>query len=124
MQKVLVIDDESAIAEILSLALNRFGFSVDTAGNGMEGIAKFDDKRFDLVITDIHMPGVDGHGVVRHIRNSLRRATPIVGISGTPWLFDDGEFDAILPKPFTLKTLTDTVKRLTEPILSQQQVVG
>ncbi len=115
MQSVLVIDDEKAISEILSHALGRFGYSVDTADNGIDGIVKFDADAFDLVITDICMSGVDGNGVARHIRRSQRRRTPIIAISGTPWLLDEGEFDAVLPKPFSLKALADTVKDLTEP---------
>lgn len=124
MRNILVIDDESAISEILSQALNRFGFSVDTAESGTEGIVKFDRKTFDLVITDIRMPGVDGNGVVRHIRNSRRSNTPVIGISGTPWLFEGGEFDAVLPKPFSLQVLSDTVKGLTETTPSQRQAAS
>ncbi|MEE8398029.1 MAG: response regulator [Desulfobacterales bacterium] len=119
MQKILVIDDESAISEVLSEALNRFGFSVDTAESGTEGIAKFEEKAFDLVITDMRMPGMDGAGVVHHIRNSRRKNTPVIGISGTPWLFKSSDFDAVLPKPFPLETLADIVRGLTEPALSQ-----
>lgn len=118
MQNVLVIDDERAISDVLSQALNRFGFRVDTAANGMEGIVKFDQDAFDLVITDICMSGVDGNSVARHIRSSLRKATPIIGMSGTPWLLEDSEFDAVLPKPFSLAVLADTVKGLTEAAAS------
>ena len=67
MQNILVIDDEKAISEVLSQALNRFGFHVDTAENGAEGIVKFDKEVFDLVITDVRMAGIDGNDVVRHI---------------------------------------------------------
>ena len=119
MQNILVIDDEKVITNLLSQALNKCGFNVDTAENGKEGIVKFDNDTFDLVITDICMAGVDGNGVARHIRNSLRKTTPIIGISGTPWLLEEGDFDAVLPKPFSLKTLADTVKGLTETTLSQ-----
>jgi len=118
MHNVLVIDDEKAISDILSQALNRFGFNVDTAENGAEGILKFDSDAFDLVITDICMSGLDGNGVARYIRNSRRKATPIIGISGTPWLLEEGEFDAVLPKPFSIKALADTVKGLTEAAAS------
>ncbi len=116
MRNILVIDDEEAIVDTLYKVLNRFGFTVSTAGSGSEGIVKFDKGTFDLVITDIRMPGVDGNGVVRHIRRSRRKATPVIGISGTPWLLEKRRFDAILPKPFTIKKLTDAVKDLTETV--------
>ncbi len=112
MKTILVIDDESAIARIIALALDRYGYNVDTARNGAEGIAKFDSEKYDLVITDIRMPGVDGNAVFYHIRNSFRKTTPVIGISATPWLSDMGKFDAFLPKPFSLKVLTDSVKDL------------
>lgn len=118
MQNVLVIDDEKAISQILSHALNRFGYNVDTANSGTDGISKFDTEPFDLVITDICMSGVDGNGVARHIRSSPRKKTPIIGISGTPWLMEEGDFDAVLPKPFSLKKLADTVKGLTESLVN------
>ena len=118
MYNILVIDDEKSISEILCHALMRFGFRVDTAANGKEGIAKFDKDLFDLVITDICMSGLDGLGVVQHIRNSLRGSTPVIGISGTPRLLQDGDFDAVLPKPFSIMKLTDTVKHLAGRIVN------
>ena len=118
MYNILVIDDEKSISEILCHALIRFGFRVDTASNGKEGIAKFDKDPFDLVITDICMSGLDGIGVVQHIRNSLRGSTPVIGISGTPRLLQNGDFDAILPKPFSIMKLADTVKDLTGSFLN------
>ena len=118
MHNILVIDDEKSISEVLCHALMRFGFNVDTAQNGLEGITKFDEAPFDLVITDICMSGLDGIGVVRHIRNSLRRSTPVIGISGTPRLLQEGDFDAVLPKPFSIMALTNTVRNLTGTVFN------
>lgn len=94
------------------MALRKFGHDVETATDGEEGIRKFDEKRFDLVITDIKMPRLDGNGVLQYIRNSKRRATPVIGISGTPWMLDSTNFDAVLAKPFLIKTLADYVRNL------------
>jgi two-component system response regulator VanR len=71
MSTVLVIDDENGILQLLRQALTKFGHNVETAADGQEGIRKFDDGSFDIVITDIRMPGIAGNGVVKHIRNSL-----------------------------------------------------
>ena len=73
MSTVLVIDDEKGILQIIRQVLTRFGHSVETATGGQEGIRKFDGGSFDIVITDIRMPGVDGNGVVNHIRKSEKR---------------------------------------------------
>ena len=115
MSTVLVIDDEKFILDIVRIALMKFGHDVQTASNGRQGIEKFDEGSFDVVITDIRMPGIDGNGVAEHIRRSQRQRTPIIAISGTPWLAGSklNDFDSILPKPFTLQTLLDTVNDLS-----------
>ena len=112
MCKILVIDDEKVIINMLQQLLEMHGHDVDTAEDGGEGIQKFDSDCFDLVITDIFMPGVDGNSVAKHIRNSDKKYVPIIGMSGTPWVFDDNSFDSIFEKPFQLKALINTVKEL------------
>ena len=114
MSSVLVIDDEGMIRDLLKQALSRLDFTVDTAESAVRGIAKFDSGTYDLVITDVRMPGVDGHHVVHHIRGSKRDATPVIGLSGTPWLLQNGGFDAVLDKPFILQSLLDKVKDLAK----------
>ena len=83
MQKILIIDDEKSILTLLREALTMFGYDVAVAENAHEGIQKFENGRFDLVITDMQMPGMNGDKVVLHIRNSNRRFTPVIGCSGT-----------------------------------------
>jgi len=118
MRDILVIDDEKSIVLIIAAALTKSGFNVEKATNGLEGIKKFDEGYFDLVITDLQMPGLDGNGVVRHIRNSERQSTPVVSISATPWYLQSDDFDAFILKPFSIKTLIDTVNELTAISLS------
>jgi CheY-like chemotaxis protein len=112
MNRILVIDDEKPIADLLEKILSRLGYFVKTAYSAGEGIRLFDKEVFDLVITDIVMPGNDGHAVVRHIRNSDKPHVPVMGISGTPWLLEEGEFDSFLSKPFGIKALTDALEKL------------
>ncbi len=112
MCKILVIDDEESILLMITMALAKYGFDVEIASDGMEGIQKFDQDQFGVVITDIRMDGLDGNAVADHIRKFGSKPTPIIGISGTPWLFKEHFFDAILAKPFSLQTLVDTVKSL------------
>jgi len=112
MCKILVIDDEAAIVDIVQQALDMYGHNVETATNGREGIAKFDSDCFDLVITDICMPEIDGNGVVQYIRGSDKKYIPVIAISGTAWAVKDDGFDTVLEKPFRIKTLIDSVQRL------------
>ena len=113
MIKILIIDDEQLILDLVKQVLTKSGFKVETASNGREGIQKFDTREFDLVITDINMPCIDGNGVARHIRISEKKYTPIIGISGTPWLIEEKNFDLIIKKPFSIKLLVDSVINLT-----------
>lgn len=122
MHGILVIDDDEAIVLMITMALAHYGFNVEIATDSTEGIRKFEEGCFDLVITDIRMPGIDGNCVARRIRNSKKPSTPIVGMSGTPWLRDDRYFDAVLSKPFPIKVLVDTIKYLTTAPLEAQVV--
>ncbi|MFZ1956663.1 MAG: response regulator [Desulfobacterales bacterium] len=110
MSSVLVIDDEEGITKVIQEALSLYGYDVQTACDGSEGIQKFKDQLFDVVITDIMMPNADGNSVVRYIRASSRRATPIIGMSGTPLLLNESDFDKVLFKPFPLKSLISAVR--------------
>ena len=112
MYTVLVIDDEQMIVSLLQMALTKFGYNVEIAADGREGIQKFDRKFIDIVITDICLPDVDGREVARHIRNSSRNTTPVVANSGTPWMIEDGYFDTVLTKPFPIKVLHDIIEYL------------
>jgi CheY-like chemotaxis protein len=118
MNRILVIDDEPCISDMISEVLMRFGYTVETATNGQKGLQLFQDNAFDLVVTDMCMPDLDGACIVRHVRNSNRPLTPVVGISGTPWLLEEADCDAVLPKPFPMQALVDTVKNLNRVSVS------
>ncbi len=73
-KRILVIDDNRAIRQSVAYILEQNGFGVSEAKDGLEGVLKFKeavgqgDKDFDLVITDINMPNLDGIGVIKQIR--------------------------------------------------------
>jgi DNA-binding response OmpR family regulator len=114
MLNILVVDDEEFILQLLMIGLNRYGFNVETAVDGTGGIQKFDEGHFDVVITDLCMPGVDGNDLAKYIRNSERQSTPIIGISGTPWLTEKSVFNAVLSKPFSIQSILKTIHNLIE----------
>src|SRR5690606_18330002 len=66
--RILVVDDERPIAEILKFSFEREGFEVETAFDGEEAVAKARTSQFDLVILDIMLPKLDGFSVCREIR--------------------------------------------------------
>ena len=119
MNRILVIDDGLGINELIREVLQRVGYEVETASNGQRGIEHFDDDVFDLVVTDMLLPDMDGKAVVRHIRSSSRPCTPVIGISGTPWLLNGTNCDAVLPKPFPLRSLIEWVNQLTQRSIAE-----
>ncbi len=113
MCKVLIIDDEESVRCLLTDALSISGIDTDMAPNGGAGIEKFHQQKFDVVITDLLMPGINGNSVARQIRSSDRPDTPIIGISGTTWLFDDQQFDLVFEKPMSIVSIVGAVKKLS-----------
>jgi CheY-like chemotaxis protein len=112
MYKILIIDDELAILRMLKLKLTQLGFLVDTAGNGEEGLEKIDSNKYSLILTDIKMPVISGDQILRYVKDEKKSLTPVVGMSGTPWLLNQNDFDAILSKPFSLKETENVLLRL------------
>jgi len=114
---VLVIEDDHLIREVLRELLAWTGYDVTVAENGTEGLRRFAEGRFHVVVTDVHMPGPDGWEVARR----LRAASADVGIivmsasldseESTRGVEDDCRL-AILAKPFTLEQLTATIDRV------------
>ena len=74
--KLLIIEDEAAIQSILSELLTDAGYTVEVAGDGLEGITKFREQSFSLVLLDIMMPKIDGYTVCEMIRRESK--TPII----------------------------------------------
>jgi len=109
---ILIIDDEIPILTMLKLKLTRMGFNVDTAESGEEGMEKIDSNIYDLILTDIKMPGISGDQILHYLKDEKKSSTPVVGMSGTPWLLDQNDFNAVLSKPCSLKDTLATINQL------------
>ena len=79
--KILVIDDEAAIRDVVKQVLEREGFEVSIASDGKEGLAMLEERGADLVITDIIMPGIDGVAALERIKKKSPDL-PVIVISG------------------------------------------
>ena len=111
MNRILVIDDDDIILDVVREFLSQHGYQVKIAHNGEEGIALFDNGyHFDLVITDIHLPGIDGNAVAKYIRRSDRAGTPIMAISGFTDNINKDLFNMHLQKPFDLEAIIDAAR--------------
>jgi putative nucleotidyltransferase with HDIG domain len=80
-EKVLIIDDEEYILNLSRDILTKSRYMVRTALNGNEGIKLFEKEPFDLILTDIKMPKIDGLDVIRHVR-TVNKEIPIIVITG------------------------------------------
>jgi len=78
---ILVIEDDPDVLSMLVRHLDRLGYAVITAADGMEGLKKLDAGGYDLVITDIVMPYVSGVGVVTALKEK-RPSVPVIAITG------------------------------------------
>ena len=66
--KILIVDDNRSLADVISCMLERIGHEVSSAFNGLEGYSEYIQFRPDVVITDIQMPGENGFELINHIR--------------------------------------------------------
>lgn len=112
INQILVIDDEVPILNMLKKLLTRTGFLVDTAESGEEGIKKINSNNYALILTDIEMSGISGDKILHYVKNEKKSSIPVFGMSGTPWLLDQSDFNAVLPKPFSLKETVRVINHL------------
>ncbi|HEU4596931.1 MAG TPA: response regulator [Pyrinomonadaceae bacterium] len=116
-KKILVVEDDDVTRELMRLTLERQGYSVTTAENGVMGFELAFELRPDLIITDIWMPAADGIHLVRRVRDTSEVAsTPILvttgfGTGSATFTLTQGA-DAYEPKPLDPASLLRTVARL------------
>ncbi|ADQ06999.1 two component transcriptional regulator, winged helix family [Caldicellulosiruptor hydrothermalis 108] len=127
--KILVIDDDVKICEVIKLYLEKEGFEVVVAHNGIDGIAMFKNEMPDLVILDIMLPKKDGYEVCRELRKISN--IPIIMLTAKGETFDKvlglelGADDYIV-KPFDPKELIARIKavlRRTQGEVNDEKVV-
>ena len=118
MTKILVIDDDSAINELIKINLELQGYEVTQAFNGVEGFAKAKQEEPALIILDVMMPEVDGFTVAQRIRQAQEIAdTPILMLTALSQLNDKVNgfnigVDDYLTKPFEIEELIVRVRAL------------
>jgi two-component system alkaline phosphatase synthesis response regulator PhoP/two-component system response regulator VicR len=119
-KKVLVVDDQPHIVRLIQVNLEKEGFEVATAGDGVEGLRQVREVRPDLVILDVIMPRKDGFQVLREIKADEQFSeTPVIMLTVKTHNADIVEglkegAELYLPKPFHPKELVSLVKRVLE----------
>jgi PAS domain S-box-containing protein len=112
---ILVIDDEENICEILREYLKRDGYNVDTALGYEDGLALFQKKNFDIVITDLNLPSYSGWDIARQVRKE-KPDTFIILLTGWETQIDDSNnrernIDIVLHKPIDFAGLSEIIRQ-------------
>ena len=119
--RILVVDDEQAVRDLLAKTLTMADYDVDSAPDGASAIARLRPVEYDLLITDLKMPGMDGLSVIREARRTAPDL-PVIIITG--YSTEASAIEAInlgvagyLTKPFRLpRILAATARALGEPV--------
>ena len=118
-RSVLVVDDETDLAGLLRLLLEGAGYQVATAGDGRAALRLLAEARYDLVLSDVMMPYLDGVGLAAAMRaDPALRDTPLVLMSAAHAGAQAAPHAAFLPKPFDIKDVLATVARVLGPDLA------
>jgi two-component system chemotaxis response regulator CheY len=118
-KRILTIDDSRTMRDMLRMTLVDAGYVVMQAVDGQDGIAVLSKERFDVVITDINMPKLDGYGVIRHMRaDASYDDTPILVLSTendqkTKDIGRDAGATGWLVKPFDPDQLVEIVRQVS-----------
>lgn len=108
MKRILIVEDEQDIQELLEAYLGDAGYETATAGDGIEAVSRFQQEAFDLVLLDVMLPKLDGFGVCELIRRQSR--VPIVLLTALDGEAEqlrgfDLEIDDYITKPFSMPIL-------------------
>ncbi|MBF0482863.1 MAG: response regulator [Desulfovibrionaceae bacterium] len=113
---ILVLDDEAIVCKRLKPFFQKAGYEVETFGDSGEALARVRERRFDVVITDLKMEGLDGLAFLGKVKE-LHKDTDVIVITGFATLetsresFRKGVFDFVA-KPFKLAEILDVVRRV------------
>jgi len=115
--KILVVDDESRIRDVIREYLNIEGYEVKEAENGLMAIEAVNEENFDVIIMDIMMPKLDGYSALKEIRKT--ETVPVIMLSARGDEYDklhafDIGVDDYVTKPFSPKELIARVKAVTK----------
>jgi DNA-binding NtrC family response regulator len=126
--QILILDDEPIVCRRLKPSLEKSGYEVETFINSDEALQRVRQKRFDVVITDIKMEGLDGLGFLAEIKK-LSPGTEVIIITGFATMetakrsFQEGSFDFVA-KPFSLSEIQSIVQKAEQKALQSRQAQG
>jgi CheY-like chemotaxis protein len=126
-RRILVAEDNKTLQDVVSRILDFMGFEVALAGNGVEALSLFIENSFDLVLTDLEMPIMDGWGLTHCIKERSPN-TPVVLMTGADRetvlkKVKSAPIDSVIFKPFLINDFQSTVQRVLEPRYGEQGIM-
>src|SRR3954464_14304294 len=114
--RILIVEDDASLASGLGRILEAEGYAVDLTSRGEQAVEAARQERFDLVILDVGLPGIDGFEVLRRLRGAEHRV-PVLVLTARDTVSDrvhglDLGADDYMPKPFAMPELTARVRAL------------
>ncbi len=119
MAKILIIEDEKAIAKALELKLKKAGFDAKSVSNGKEGIDMLKEEKYDLILLDLVMPIMDGFATLEELKK-MKIETPVIILSNLSQEGDEkkalelGAKDFFIKSNTSLSFIVDKVKQFIE----------
>jgi len=108
-KRILLVDDEASLRKTIAKVLSRFDNEIEIATDGEDCLRKFREKKWDLVVTDQHMPGMSGEDVAAVIKAEAPEI-PVILMTGVPDTVHNPQlFFALVIKPFANVELRDAV---------------
>jgi len=118
--KILLCEDNVLNQKLAKSVINNFGFDLDIAQNGEEGIELLSQNEYDLVLMDLQMPVKDGYQTTEYIRNEMNSAIPIIAMTAHSLVGEQERcykvgMNAYVPKPFKQSVLLKAIKTVMSP---------
>ena len=112
--KVLIVDDEDSVREVLADILDIFGHTVVSCASAQEGINTLETTNFDIIFTDLAMPDMDGWALAEKVRQKFQQIKIVLmtGYGADTNPENQNKVDAIVSKPFEIEQLRATLVNL------------
>lgn len=113
-EKLLLVDDDESIRQLVLRILERSGYEVEAATDGIEAVDRLKNEKFDGMLLDLMMPRLDGFGVIEHLRETNRDFLRHVVVLSAYADFNRDRIDptcGIVQKPFEITTLLEAVEQ-------------
>ena len=122
-QKILIVDDEVSIQELIRFNLDQAGFDTETANDGLEALEKFESYKPDLIVLDLMLPGKDGYDVCKEIRRTSN--VPIIMLTAKETELErvlglELGADDYMTKPFSPLELVARIKAVLRRAIGQE----